>query len=179
MAAWRDARSMLDTLRDTLYRAITTSRGDRFAPLRIEKDLLRRLNAALGEPLASKEELARRRNATTRLAALRASGRKTTTRRREAAPVTVYVEKDRAVHELHRIRDTLDAKGIAYKVLDVGGDEATLEFVTRTARCERDDLPVVFVASTPIGDARALVDADVSGRLESLVHGATGDTRDG
>lgn len=171
MPTWRDALSMLDTLRDTLYRAITTSRGDRFAPLRMEKDLLRRLNALFGEPLATKEELARRRNATIRLAALRASGRKTTKQRREAAPVTVYVEKDRAVGELRRIEDTLRAKGIAFKVMDVGGDEATLEFVTRTAKCERDDLPIVFVASTPVGDARALLDADVSGRLESLVHG--------
>jgi hypothetical protein len=161
---------MLDTVRDSLYRAITTPRGDGFAPLRIEKDLLRRVNTMLGSPLCSKDELTRRREARTRLAALRASGARTAVPR-EAAPVLVYFEKDRNARELGRIEETLKARGIAYKPLDLTGDEATLDFVLRTAKCARDELPVVFVASTPVGAFRALVDADVSGRLEKLVHG--------
>jgi hypothetical protein len=41
----------------------------------------------------------------------------------------------------------------------------------REAGCERDDLPVVFVASRPIGNLEALVRADVSGDLARAIAG--------
>ena len=41
----------------------------------------------------------------------------------------------------------------------------------RVAHCKRDELPIVFVADKPIGDFRALVDADVSGALHKAVYG--------
>ncbi len=159
---------MLDLLRTTLHRAITSPALDGFAPVRIPKDLARRVNATLGQPLCSKSELVRRRNAKDRLARLKESG-ESTPLKREAAPVTVYFEKDRNVRELERICETLDARGISHKRLDVAGDEATLDFVCRTAKVKNDELPVVFVGPTPIGGFRELVRIDASGELVKLV----------
>jgi hypothetical protein len=163
---------MLELIRDALYRAITTPRGDSLAPVRLPKELARRLNVTLGSPLATREELAKRADARARLAALRARGATAVQARREAAPVLVYFEKDRNVRELGRIEELLGAKGFAWKRLDVGGDEATLDFVTRQAGCKPDELPVVFVADRAVGGYDALVRADVSGDLARLVHGS-------
>jgi hypothetical protein len=161
---------MLDLVRDALYRAITTPRGDSLAPLRIPKDLARRLNVSLGRPLAPREELEKRARARARLEELQRGGAARTSTKAEAAPMLVYFEKDRNVRELGRIEELLTAKGYAYKRLDVAGDEATIEFVTHKAKCEPDDLPVVFVADQPIGPYESLVRADVSGELARLVH---------
>jgi hypothetical protein len=171
---------MLDVVKDALYRAITSPRGDSLAPIRLPKDLARRLNATLGSPLAPMNELARRKNALGRLAALRDARNgngvahvepEPTATKPEAAPVMVYFEKDRGVRELARIEEALGAKGIAYKLLDVAGDESTLDFVMRQAGCERDELPVVFVGAEAIGNFPALVKADVSGELQRAVYG--------
>jgi hypothetical protein len=168
---------MLDRVRDVLYRAMTGPEGNTLAPVRIPKDLARRLNATLGRPLAPLDELARRASARARLAELRAQpvtkGSPTAAPRakKEAAPVLVYFEKDVNVRELVRIEELLGAKGHAWKRCDVAGDEATLDFVMREAGCERDDLPIVFVASQPIGNFEALVRADVSGELARAIAG--------
>jgi hypothetical protein len=165
---------MLDRVRDVLYRAITDPSGDSLAPVRIPKDLARRLNATLGRPIAPLDELARRAKARARLAELRsaksaAAGEEGTTKL--AAPVVVYFEKDSNVRELTRIEELLGAKGYAYKRLDVAGDQATIDFVMREAGCKRDDLPIVFVASKVIGPLDAVVRADVSGELARAILG--------
>jgi len=162
---------MLDRVRATIFRAITTPRGDAVALLRIPKDLARRLNSTLGMPLATRDDLAKRAKARARLAELRAAGVSATDGSKEAAPVLVYFEKDRQVRELVRVEEMLRSKGIAYRSLDVAGDDAMTEFVTRAAKCERDDLPVVFVADRAVGPYAALVEADVSGELARLVQG--------
>jgi glutaredoxin len=162
--------AMLDAIRTTLFRAITTPRGDTFSPVRVQKDLARRLNVALGSPLCSADDLAKRRAAQARLATLRHAPR-TPSAPKEAAPVMIYFEKDRNARELTRVREALDAKQIVYTLLDVAGDEATLDFVMREAKCEADDLPVVFVAGRAIGGFTALVEHDVSGALEKAVYG--------
>jgi hypothetical protein len=161
---------MLNRVRDTLYRAMTTAAGDSIAPLRIPKDLARRLNATLGSPLAPLDELAKRARARERLAELRAGHLKETRPSREPAPILVYFEKDRNVRELTPIEELLGAKGFPWKRLDVSGDEPTIDFVMRQAHCERDDLPIVFVADRVIGPYEALVRSDVSGELERVVH---------
>ncbi len=161
---------MLDLVRDALYRAITSPRGDSLGPVRIPKDLARRLNATLGRPLATREELAKRAQSRARLEELTRAGGAAGSSPREAAPVLVYFERDRNVRELGRIEELLAAKGYAWKRLDVAGDEATIDFVTRKAKCEAKDLPVVFVADEPVGVYEALVRADVSGELARLVH---------
>jgi hypothetical protein len=156
---------MIDRVRDALYHAITAKAGDSIALVRVPKDLTRRLNATLGRPLAPLDELAKRARARARLAELRARKAAGAPRAKEQAPVVVYYEKDRNVRELVRIEELFAAKGYAYKRLDVAGDEATIDFVLREANCERDELPVVFVAAKPIGSYEALVRADVSGEL--------------
>jgi hypothetical protein len=176
---------MLDSVKDALYRVITSPKGDGLAPIRLPKDLARRLNATLGSPLAPMKELARRKDAKGRLAALRdarngsANGNgaahapdAASSTAKDAAPVMVYFEKDRGTRELSRIEEALGSKGIAYKLLDVTGDESTIDFVLRESGCERDELPVVFVGGEAIGNFPALVKADVSGELQRAVYGA-------
>ncbi len=82
-----------------------------------------------------------------------------------AAPVKIYFEGDRNVRELTRIRELLDSRAVVYELLDVAGDEPTIVFVTRAAKCEQDDLPVVFIGATAIGGYNALANADLSGAL--------------
>jgi hypothetical protein len=163
---------MLDLVRDALYRVITSPVGDSLAPVRIPKDLARRLNVTFGKPLATRAELAKRAEARARLEELRRSGAAPKKSQGEAAPVLVYFEKDRNVRELGRIEELLAARGYAWKKLDVAGDEATIEFVTHKAKCEAKDLPIVFVADAPVGAYDALVRADVSGELARLVRPA-------
>jgi len=166
---------MFDRVRSSLHRVITTPAGDRFLPVRLPKDLARRVNAALGEPIASREEIERRRAGRARLAELRdaaARGVSTTAAApREAAPVMIYFEKDRNHRMLERIKDALEARGVPFTALDVAGDETTKDFVMREARVKEDELPVVFIAATPVGGYAELVDWDVSGRLATAVWG--------
>ncbi len=162
---------MLDRVRDALYRAIASPRGDSVTAVRVTKDLARRANVALGEPLATCGELGEREKARARLRDLRAGSKAATRARPDAAPVFVYFESGRNVRELTRIEELLSAKGMAWKRLDVRDDEATLDFVMRTAECKADDLPVVFVAERPVGNFPALVRADVSGDLARWVFG--------
>lgn len=163
---------MIDRVRDVLYRAMTAPEGDSLAAVRVPKDLARRLNAALGRPLAPLAELDKRAKARKRLAELRAPSAVAPAPavRKEQAPIVVYCEKDRNVREVTRIEELLGAKAYTWKRLDVAGDEATLDFVMREAKCEADDLPIVFVAGKVIGPLEALVRAEVSGELARLVH---------
>ncbi len=162
---------MLDRVRDVLYRAMTTPMGDSLVPVRVPKDLARRLNATLGRPLAPLDELGKRARARARLAELRAGKGTGSAVPKEAAPILVYFEKDRNVRELTRIEELLAVWGYTYRRLDVAGDQATHDFVVRQAGCEPDDLPIVFVADKVIGPLDALVAADVSGALEKAVTG--------
>jgi len=160
---------MLDPLRTGLHKILTTRVGDDFLPIRAPKVLARRVNMFFGSPLCSAEDLAKRRAARKRLRELRAGDARPIAR--EPAPVTVYFEKDRNFRMLSRIEETLSAKKIAFTKLDVSGDEAMMQFITRAAKCEEDDLPIVFVASTAVGGYDALVAWDVSGELAKAVFG--------
>ncbi|MBL8606200.1 MAG: hypothetical protein JNL38_02725 [Myxococcales bacterium] len=162
---------MLDRVRTSLHTVLTSKTGDGLAPIRVQRDLARRLNVMLGEPLCSSAELERRRAGQRKLEEL-ARGGSAPVAEVVAAPVQVFFEKDRNARMLGRIEDLLQAKGIAYTKLDVAEDDATRAFVLREAKCALDELPVVFVASSPVGDYNALVDADVSGKLDTLVFGA-------
>jgi glutaredoxin len=164
---------MLDLVRTSLHRVITTPKGDALLPVRLPKDLARRLNRLVGEPICSNDELKRRRDARARLEELR-SGRATSTEpapKRTQAPVMVYFEGDRNVRMLTRIKETLDARGIAFTPLDIAGDETTLHYVMREARCKDDELPIVFVAGTAVGGYTELVAWDVAGKLAHAVFG--------
>jgi hypothetical protein len=170
---------MLDIVRTSLHQAIHTPLGDRFLPVRLPKDLARRVNRMLGEPLCSKDELTRRRAGRAKLEALKNGVRAGDPEATPAvplattqAPVMVYFEKERNVRLLGRIQEALDAKSIKYTLLDVNGDQVTKDFVMREAKCKEDDLPVVFIAGAPVGGYNELVDWDVSGRLARALAGA-------
>lgn len=167
---------MLDLVRTSIHRAITTPTGDRFSPVRVPKDLARRFNALLGDPICSKEELERRRAGRAKLEELKRTGGKAPSSAASAtpvvqAPVMIYFEKDRNARMLGRVKEMLDAKQIKYTLLDIADDATTKDFVLREAKCKDDDLPVVFVASTPVGGYNELVDWDVSGRLAKALAG--------
>jgi glutaredoxin len=160
---------MIDTLRTSLNRLLTSRTGDSFGPVRVPRDLARRMNVALGGPVCSKEELATRRAARARLATLRAS-KVVAPVVREQAPVMVYFEKNKSQKTVERVEELLNGKGITFKKLDVAGDEATMQFVCRAASCEDDDLPVVFIAGDVVGTYAKLVEWDVSGKLAKAVN---------
>jgi hypothetical protein len=165
---------MLDIVRTSLHRVITTPVGDSFSALRLPKDLARRVNMMFGDPLCSKSELERRRAGRARLEELKNAPRGTAPVGESVAiqaPVTIYYEKERNARLLGRMKEALDAKAIKYTLLDVSGDQVTRDFVLREARCKDDDLPVVFVASTAVGGYNDLVDWDVSGRLATALAG--------
>lgn len=162
---------MLNFVRSSLHKVITTPVLDSFAPVRIPKDLARRVNVVLGEPLCSKEEIERRRAGKEKLEALRSGPRKTAEKEKVAAPVMIYFEKDRNARGLSRMQETLDAQKIAYTLLDVTGDDNTKNFVMREAKCKEDDLPIVFASSTAIGGYNDLTEWDVSGKLAKAVWG--------
>jgi glutaredoxin len=164
---------MLDLVRTSLHRVLTTPVGDGFFPVRVPKDLARRVNVVLGQPICSKDELERRRTGAARLTKLKAdaaAGVKSAAPAREAAPVIIYFEKDRNARLFGRMKDVLEAKSIAYTALEV--DTATKAFVMREAKCKEDELPIVFVAATPVGGYNDLVEWDVSGKLAAAVYGA-------
>jgi glutaredoxin len=81
----------------------------------------------------------------------------------------VYFEKERNARLLGRIEETLKAKDLRYTLLDVTGDETTKDFVMREAHVKEDELPIVFVAGTPIGGYNELTDWDVSGKLDKII----------
>jgi len=169
---------MIDFVRTKLHRAITTPAGDTFLPIRLPKDIARRMNVMLGEPICSQAELDRRRAGLVKLEELKANGGKPLREDGAApapqaqAPVMVYFEKDRNARMLGRVQELLDAKHVKYTLLDVASDATTRDFVKREAKVKDDDLPVVFVASTPIGGYNELVDFDNSGKLAKALRGA-------
>jgi len=167
---------MLDLVRTSLHRAITTPVGDGFLPVRFPKDLARRVNTLLGDPICSQTELDRRRAGLAKLDELKKNGGKpiagSAPEVKVQAPVVVYFEKDRNARLFGRVKDLLDAKSVKYTLLDVADDASSRAFVLREAKCKDDDLPIVFVASTPVGGYNELVDWDVSGKLARALTGA-------
>ena len=163
---------MLDLVRSGLHRVITTKAGDSFTPVRVPKDLARRMNTLFGEPICSKAEIERRRAGRAKLEELK-NAPKTASKKESAgaAPVVVYFEKDRNHRLLGRIEELLGAKSIAFSKLDVAGDEVAKDYVMRTAKCKEDELPIVFVAGTPVGGYNELVEWDVAGKLAKAVRG--------
>jgi hypothetical protein len=85
------------------------------------------------------------------------------------APVLVYFDgKDHRT--LARVEELLKGRGLSYQVLDVSDDEAERSWATTAAKS--NELPLVFVAGTPVGGWDALLRADVSGDLARMVAAA-------
>lgn len=124
--------------------------------VRLARRALNIANDLLGEPICSEVEMRARRDGRGAAPAPRAAP--------EQAPVTIYLASDSA--DRTPIEDLLKLRGIAYRVLDVSRDEATLSFLRTEAGREP---PVVFVGDRPVGDLAALKAADASGDLAKLL----------
>ncbi len=166
----------LDLLADGLHKVLVSTKLEDFTVVRLPRDMARRLNRLVGSPLAPQSELETRRAAAQKLQELRNKGGEEKVAA-IVAPVIVYMEKDRNARELGRVEELLKAKDIPYTLADVTDDPATLAFVTTTAKCEKDQLPIVFVAGEAVGPYNDLVATDVAGKLEKMVFGAAGRPR--
>lgn len=157
---------MLTKVRALMHRSIESKALDGLLPVRISKDVLRRVNETLGRPLAGEAELEARAAAAARLEELKASKSAKAAARGSTlqAPITVYYERDQYASERRRIEEFLTSKNITFKALDVQDDETTRSFATTKAKTM--DFPLVFVADDAIGGYRDLVAMDVSGELE-------------
>ena len=155
--------SLLDRIRDAGWKALE-GRGGPLA------ETARKVNDALGRPLASADELADREAfargygsapAPAPVAAEATPGR-------EAAPVVVYyMEKQR--RDVPRLTQVLDDAGIPYQLMSLEGDEAAQVAVRRDSKGHR--LPLVFIAGEVVGGRTELTNLDRTGELKRRVFG--------
>jgi len=149
-----------DKLRTTVHDVLASERADRFAPVKLLREVLGTANDLAGRPFCSQSELEERR-------AGAANGAATT--RREPAPVMLYFDgKDHRTKK--KIEELLTSKEIPFKVLDVTDDEATRSWATTTAK--QLEFPLLFIAGEPVGGLHELTQLDVNGQLSRRVFGA-------
>ena len=131
----------------------------------------RKLNDALGRPLAPKDELADRRafDAGYGAAVRPEQGPAGAASKGEVAPVIVY-HLDKHRRDLPRFTQVLDAAEIPYKVVNLDGDEATLAAVRRDSGGKK--LPLVFIAGDCVGGREEMTAMDKSGELRKRVWGS-------
>jgi glutaredoxin len=150
---------MRNGLRQRLYDTLTSTRGDGLPGVRLGKSVARLANELLGGPLAP--SVGAESGATAGQPAPTA-----TPRRREPAPVMLYVEWDSPRRdEVERI---LKEGGVAYKVLEIDDDEATKSFIRREAKREP---PALFIAAEAVGWVDELEALAASGELKKRVFG--------
>ena len=164
---------MLDSVRDFAYQALRSSRGNILPPVRWAKDLVLFMNEMAGKPLATRDEIAGRRERERvrleKLAAARAQqAQKDAAPVKESAPVVVYKD-DKSNRDLKRIASVLKGRDITWQEIDVENDQAGKSWVV--TRSGTHDLPVVFIAGEPVGGYDALVQLDVAGDLVKRVFG--------
>jgi glutaredoxin len=157
--------SLLDRVRTTAWKALD-GRGGALA------DAARRVNDALGRPLASEDELADRKAfaagyANAPAAAPAPAGAPATTA--AAAPVVVYY-MDKQRRDVPRLTQILDDAGIPYQLMSLEGDEAAQVAVRRDSKGHR--LPLVFIAGEVVGGRTELTNLDRTGELKRRVFGA-------
>lgn len=154
---------LTDRVRVLVDSALSSPRGDRFAPVRVARQVLGTVNDVAGRPFCSEEELARRR------ARREAAGVAGGMAEREAAPVMVYFD-GQDHRTLRKVEELLRAQGIPWKTLDVTDDEATRSWARTQAH--RDEFPLVFIAGEAVGGLHELTQLDVNGALKRRVFGA-------
>jgi hypothetical protein len=130
----------------------------------------KKLNDALGRPLAPKDELADRRAFEAGYEVPKpgtGTGTGTGTGKL-AAPVIVY-HLDKHRRDIPRFTQVLDGAEIPYKVMNLEGDEATIAAVRRDSGGRK--LPLVFIAGDCVGGREELNAMDRSGELKKRVWG--------
>jgi len=149
---------MLDRLRARAHAALEK------VPGRVG-DRLRRVNDALGRPLADADELDDRRSFGERGPAATVAPAPAKV---DQAPVIVYF-MDKQKRDVQKLTDILDANGVKFTVTNIQEDPAAQYAVKRDAHGKR--LPVVFVAGDCLGGREELVNAASSGELKKKVFG--------
>ncbi|HVV88292.1 MAG TPA: hypothetical protein VHE35_34860 [Kofleriaceae bacterium] len=166
--------------------------ADRLAPLRDagwralgKRDgavvsVIRKVNDALGRPLAPAAELEDRRafargykpegaaapEATP--VAAPAAAAAASKPHGEVAPVLVYF-MDKQRRDVPKLTDILDVNGIPYKLASLEDDPAAQAAVRRDSKGFR--LPLVFVAGECLGGREQVLNAAATGHLAKLVFG--------
>ena len=159
--------TVADKVRTIVDKALSSTRGNEYRPVRVLREVLGTANDLVGRPFCSQEELERRRTR-------RGHGRPSSTGNgagmaREAAPVMVYFDgKDHRT--LAKVEELLKSRGVKYQLLDLTDDEATRSWATTAAKAH--EFPLVFVAGEPIGGFDELTQSDVTGDLKRRVFGA-------
>ncbi len=144
-------------LRQRIHETLTSKRGDSVPGVKFGKSLARFANDLLGKPRASPQP-----EAPPVVLAPAAAPRK-----REPAPVSMYVEWDSPGRDA--VEQILKANGIAYKVLAVDHDEPTKTFVRQFAK---RDPPALFIAADAVGWLDELKALDASGEIKKRVFGS-------
>jgi hypothetical protein len=155
--------------------------ADRLAPLRVAGwraigaregavvRAIRKVNDALGRPLAPADELDDRRAFARGYRAEDAVAAAVPARPRgEAAPVLVYY-MDKQKRDVTKLTDILEGHGIPYKLASLEEDPAAQAAIRRDSKGLR--LPLVFIAGDCIGGREHLLNLGKAG-LEKLVFGA-------
>lgn len=154
-------RDSLDRVRVAGWRAIAGGAG----PL---ASTARKVNEALGRPLAPADELADRRQ----FAAGYAEGAPAGDGGRSAptaAPVFVYYFKDKQWRDAAKLTEVLEANGVPYQLVNLDGDEATQAAVRRDAKGRGG--PLCFIAGDCVGGRAELVNLAQGGELARRVFG--------
>lgn len=155
---------MLDRLKKKAHDVLASERGNGFAPVRLARRAAQRANDALGRPIASDEELARR-------AAYESAGtndRSADSAARVAAPVMIF-HLDKHHVKVKKMRDVLDAAGIPYETQNLENDPAGISATNRDANGFK--MPVVFIAGTCVGGLEQLINLHGNRKLDALVYG--------
>lgn len=147
---------MIDSLRKRLSDALHSTKGDRVPGVKLGKSVARIADDLLGNPLAKAPQ-----------PAVATASPRPAPRRREPAPVTLYVEWDSPARD--EVEQLLRENEVPFKVLAVDRDEATKAFLAQTAKREA---PVLFIATDPVGWIDELRELHASGELRTRVFGS-------
>ncbi len=151
-----------DKIRVLVYEALSSSKGNELAPVRLLREVLGTANDLAGRPFCPEEELRERRQGPPAAAAAGAPASK------EPAPVMVYFDgKDHRTKK--KLEELLQARDVPFQVLDVTDDEATRTWALAAAK--QPEFPLVFIAGEPVGGLHELMQLDVNGQLKKRVFG--------
>jgi glutaredoxin-related protein len=156
-------RDLSDRVRVGVGRALSSTAGDRYRPLKLLREVLGTANDLTGRPFCSAEELARRRQRQKQ--ARPADGAPPA---REAAPVMLYFD-GQDHRTLKKMEELLRARDVPFRVLDVTDDESTRSWAATAARMH--EFPLLFIAGEPVGGLHELTRLDVNGGLKKRVFG--------
>ena len=148
---------MFKSLRTKIYGVLAGEVGNRFAPIRLAKNVALVANDVVGRPLATAEEFAERDGP------IEAGYRATP---HDQAPVVVF-HIERLPTELNKIVGLLEGEGITPIVCAIGDDEAAISAAKMDSQGAR--FPMVFIAGDFVGGAQNLTNMVSSGELRRRV----------